>query len=155
MRSRFFLLTLLGVACFGCPLLGWAHGDLHDAITEASRRIAESPTDVALYFQRGEFHRLHDEAAESDYRRTLELNPEFSGAVVSMAQLRLAANRIWLTRKARLLEKTGRRTKAIAAWEPAAKLLAEVLLEKQSLPADRRIAEEIQAAVARLDGGRQ
>ena len=96
MRSRFFVFTLLlGAVWSGCPLQSWAHGDLHDSIEEASRRIAASPSDATLYFQRAEFYRLHEEyeAAEADYRRAGELTPGLSSTLLGLAQVRLAEKR--------------------------------------------------------------
>jgi tetratricopeptide (TPR) repeat protein len=276
MRSRSFcFLLLVGAAWAACPLHSRAHGDLHDAIVEASRRIAESPADAALYFQRAEFYRLHEEygAAETDYRRVRELDPTLSSPLLGLAQVRLAAERPaeslpffdeflkahptharalylraqalaqtgaweradadlaaaiavaqpppielflrradglvqhgrqaeavrcleegsaklggrsptleqraleieeasgdpasalrrldsfiaagfrpdrWLARKARLLEKLDRRAEAAATWDAAMKSLDAALLKKQPLPPDRKLVEEIHAALSRL-----
>ncbi len=95
MRSRFFFLFLFGAALLGRPAAVCAHGDLHESIAEASRRIAESPGDATLYFQRAEFHRLHedDTAAEADYRRACELSPGLAAPLLGMAELRFGMNR--------------------------------------------------------------
>ncbi len=96
MRARLFIFTLLlGVLWAGCPLAGRAHGDLDDSIAEASRRIAASPDDATLYFQRAEFYRLHEEyeAAEADYRRARELDPGLASPLLGLAQIRLATSR--------------------------------------------------------------
>ena len=276
MHTRFFIYALLlGAAWAACPQQSQAHGDLHDAIVEASRRIAASPGDATLYFQRAEFYRLHEEyeEAEVDYRRARELDATLSSPLLGIAQVRLAAERpaeslpffddflkanpthvralylraqalaqigawekadadlaaaiaaaqppsielflrradglvqhgrsaeavrcleegsaklggrsptleqraleieeasgdttaalrrldgfiaagsrpdIWLARKARLLEKMDRRPEAVAAWDAARKSLDAALLKKQPLPPDRKLVEEIHAALTRL-----
>jgi predicted Zn-dependent protease len=59
-----------------CAVL-WAHGDLHERIAAVTERIAKSPRDAKLYFQRAELHREHEDwkAAWADYDEAARLDP--------------------------------------------------------------------------------
>jgi tetratricopeptide (TPR) repeat protein len=76
---RFFSLGLkfvllpwffVGGECF-------AHGDLHERIAVASRKIEERPLDAQLYVRRADLERQHENwpAAMKDYDRARELDP--------------------------------------------------------------------------------
>ena len=55
-----------------------AHADIAERITALDGEIQESPGSAALYFKRGELHRLHRDwlAALADYGRAEQLKPE-------------------------------------------------------------------------------
>ncbi len=77
-RSAAAGLLVLGIAA----VLAWpgglqAHGDLLERITAVTRSIQESPRSGALYLQRGQLHRQHEELSEAiaDFYKALELEP--------------------------------------------------------------------------------
>ena len=55
-----------------------AHADIVERIAALNREIQESPGNAALYFKRGELHRLHRNwpAALADYERAARLEPD-------------------------------------------------------------------------------
>src|ERR1044072_4046173 len=57
-----------------------AHGDLHDRITNLTAQIKVTPTNAALFFERGELHRLHREFPEAlaDFDRVQQLDPKLT-----------------------------------------------------------------------------
>jgi tetratricopeptide (TPR) repeat protein len=64
------------VVCFGFPLIGWTHGDTHEALANVSREIQARPDDPKLYLRRGELHRAHQDWAASgaDFDKAQELD---------------------------------------------------------------------------------
>lgn len=74
-----------------CPVVGYAHGDLHPRIQALTKEIAASPTNATLYFERGELHRVHREwtNAVADYDKALQLNP-------GMKMIEFCRGRMWL-----------------------------------------------------------
>ena len=65
---------------FAMPATLWAHGGLHDAIEHVTGKIAESPNEGWLYFQRGELHRMHQDwgNAVADYDRAATVDPQLA-----------------------------------------------------------------------------
>lgn len=151
MRSASFCLLLLVLA----PLSGLAHGDLHLQIEEATRRIAQAPTNAELYLRRGELHRAHQDwdAAQADYDRTLSLNPKL--AIVDLARGKMFLEANWplsaivaldrflaghtnhidaLITRARALVKLGKRLEAAGDYDQAIACAArpqpEIFLER-------------------------
>jgi tetratricopeptide (TPR) repeat protein len=93
MKVAMFSVKRVGLvaAAFWWPLLAWAHGDLHDRIVALTKEIEQSPTNAALYFQRGECHRNHQEWKEAvaDFDRVAQLDP-------SLKRIDFVRGRLWL-----------------------------------------------------------
>lgn len=89
--TRHLLALVFVLAQFAAPD-GWAHGDLHEAISALDREIAVRPEDAALYLRRGELHRKHEDwlKAAADYDRAAALDPSL--AVVDLARGALDAS---------------------------------------------------------------
>jgi len=70
-----------------------AHGDLHEQIEAASKRIANDPGDARLYLKRGELRRIHEEyaAALGDLKRARDLDPRLSAVDLALGKLWLQA----------------------------------------------------------------
>jgi len=68
-----------------------AHGDLHPRIEALTREIATNSGNAALYFERGELHRVHREwtNALADYDQAQKLNP-------SLVRVDFCRGRLWL-----------------------------------------------------------
>ena len=85
-RCVAFLIPAIGKPCVLCALVSslalhmhgtvLAHGDLHGRIETLTRYIAAEPNNGALYMQRGELHRHHQdfEAALADYAKAEQLD---------------------------------------------------------------------------------
>jgi tetratricopeptide (TPR) repeat protein len=71
-----------------------AHPDVDWQISQMTARIEADPRDVQLYLKRGELHRIHRDwsAAESDFRRARELQPDLAAVDFYIGQLKLDAN---------------------------------------------------------------
>lgn len=72
-----------------------AHPGIDEQIRALDSQIAEEPGDARLYLRRGELHRIHRDfdAAEADYRRSLELAPDLRVAELCLGRLRLEEGR--------------------------------------------------------------
>ena len=68
-----------------------AHGDLHPRIEALTREIATNSSNAALYFERGELHRVHREwtNALADYDQAQKLNP-------TLIRVDFCRGRLWL-----------------------------------------------------------
>ncbi len=71
--QRLFLIAVVAL-----PAMAFAHGDVHDRISALTGQIAKAPTNAALYFERAELHRVHQEWTNSlaDYDRVQKLDPK-------------------------------------------------------------------------------
>jgi len=69
----------------------WSHPAIDEQIQDLTARIDDSPTDATLYLRRGELHRIHRDwaKAESDYRSSLQLDPQLVIADYCLGRLRL------------------------------------------------------------------
>ena len=148
MPSVLLLITLMLPAWGG-------HGDLHERIAELSLRIAASPRDPKLRFDRAELYRQHleFENALADCRETLTLDPDFFAVYLEEARIRfdmmrfeeaLAAGDRFLAKlpthgeahliRARCLSRLGRAAESAAAYDEALRLLPrqtpEVYIER-------------------------
>jgi predicted Zn-dependent protease len=74
---RLFLSGLLALAACGSRP-AFAHGDVHDRITNLTARIKLTPNNAALYLERGELHRVHREFtnAFTDFDHAQQLDPK-------------------------------------------------------------------------------
>ena len=92
-QTLLFLFVL--IACWLSATPAQAHGDLHDAIAGVSHAIAGAPGDASLFLRRAELHRLHRDfaAAEADYAKAAELQPNLAEVQFGLASLRLAQGR--------------------------------------------------------------
>ena len=75
MRITIFAAILFAFGMLPAPLL--AHGDVEEQIEEVTAQIRLQPANAALYFKRGELHRVskHWIAARADYDRAERLDP--------------------------------------------------------------------------------
>lgn len=83
MKRRLIVLSLiLFTGFFQLPTV-WAHGPVHELIAKISIQIKESPSNAALYLQRGEYHRIDEnfDAAYSDFQQALALDSSLQLAV--------------------------------------------------------------------------
>ncbi len=73
----------------------WAHGDLHDRIIAVTKQIELSPTNAALYFERAEMHRVHQEwtNALADYDKVERFDPGNRRVHFSRGRMLLEADR--------------------------------------------------------------
>jgi len=76
------------------PLRG--HADIEVLIADLDRRIAEAPSDPALYLRRGELRRLHCEwtLALNDYQRARDFDPELAVVDLCLGKI-LAEAGLW------------------------------------------------------------
>jgi tetratricopeptide (TPR) repeat protein len=76
------------LVCIAAPVS--AHGPLHQEIDEVTRRITADPSNAELYLTRGGLNRLHRDltAAEADFERALELDPDLYAVYLGLAMLR-------------------------------------------------------------------
>jgi len=75
---------ILAVACGVVPV----HEDLLDQIARLTRQIGQQSDRAALYFRRGELHRLHEDwaAAREDLERARALDPELTAADLAIGR---------------------------------------------------------------------
>lgn len=93
-NSARLTLCLALLSCF-LPQAARAHEDLEEAIEAVTERIEKSPFEAALFFQRAEFYRLHEEwaKAEADYAKTLSLDPNLHGVLRGRGEMLWAEGR--------------------------------------------------------------
>lgn len=86
--------ALLIFCLFSAPL--YAHRGLHEQIEAVTRAIASAPRNAALYLQRGELHRLHEEwkDAERDYDRARALQPDLYGVDLAHGRMLFDSGRV-------------------------------------------------------------
>ena len=78
------------------PHVAFAHGTAHERIQALSAEIAISPTNAALYFQRGELLLQHGEwlPALKDFEETRRLSPALPGLELARARALTGARRL-------------------------------------------------------------
>ena len=86
---------MLAVLCGFAPLAAHAHGDVHGEIDALTKRIAKSPADAKLYFQRGELSRAHQDWAASgaDFDKAEELDPALDFVDLARGEMLAEAGR--------------------------------------------------------------
>lgn len=84
---KLLIWTSLIYLFFPCCLFG--HGELTEQIEQVSERIITMPNNPDLYLQRGQLYAQHleFEAAQKDYKKTLQLNPQLFITHLLMAQV--------------------------------------------------------------------
>jgi len=89
---------ILTVALGGVPV----HEDLLDQIARLTRQIEQQPDRAALYFRRGELHRLHEDwaAAREDLERARVLDPGLTAADLAIGRVLNGAGEFRLAREA-------------------------------------------------------
>lgn len=122
-------------ASLAAPLSLLAHGDLHERIAALSLAIQASPTNASLFLQRGELHRLHQEAELARLEGQIERAPR---------------KEFLLCRRATILEEAGRLDGARQSWLEAGRALETLPSNRRAVPAVEALAKQIQAALARL-----
>ena len=75
-----FTCILTFLVCLLSPVVLLAHADIQVRLAELTQQIASTPNDPALYLQRAELHRRHQdwEATLADYRQVERLAPSRS-----------------------------------------------------------------------------
>lgn len=65
------------------------HEDLEDQIARITRRIEQAPDQAALYFRRGELHRLHEDwkSARGDLERAAALDPDLAAVDLALGRV--------------------------------------------------------------------
>lgn len=68
---------------------GVVHEDLQDQIARITRQIEQEPDRAALYFRRGELHRLHEDwtAARADLERAASLDPDLAAVDLALGRI--------------------------------------------------------------------
>lgn len=89
---------ILTVAFGGVPV----HEDLLDQIARLTRQIEQQPDRAALYFRRGELHRIHEDwpAARQDLERARTLDPELTAADLAIGRVHNGAGEFRRAREA-------------------------------------------------------
>ena len=137
-------LWLALVLALAMPDAAFAHGSAHERIQALSAEIANSPTNGALYFQRGELLLQHSEwlPALADFAETRRLSPalpgldlararalagalrlEEAGAILDRLVTASPTNAAVLLDRARLLGLRGRTAEAVADFAKAIPLV--------------------------------
>ncbi len=75
------------------PATAFAHADIVERISAFDQQILQAPDSAALYFKRGELHRLHRDwpAALADYDQAARLDPENPAVHYYRGRMRLEA----------------------------------------------------------------
>lgn len=71
-------LILAGLLCLPMTSMLFAHGDLHEQIEKATKRIEQEPNNANLFLKRGQLYAQHQELdnAKSDFVQARLLNPQ-------------------------------------------------------------------------------
>jgi tetratricopeptide (TPR) repeat protein len=79
------MVWIMTVALGGVPV----HEDLLDQIARLTRQIERQPDRAALYFRRGELHRIHEDwaSARADLERARALDPELAAVDLSIGRV--------------------------------------------------------------------
>jgi tetratricopeptide (TPR) repeat protein len=93
-RTACSLATLAALMLAGVGT-AYAHGDTHLQIALLDRQIAEHPREAALYAERSELHRIHQdwESASRDVEEAARLDPLWREADLARGRLLLEAGR--------------------------------------------------------------
>lgn len=75
------------------PATAFAHADIVERISALDQQIVQAPDNAALYFKRGELHRLHSDwpAALADYDHAARLDPANPAVHYYRGRMRLEA----------------------------------------------------------------
>jgi tetratricopeptide (TPR) repeat protein len=81
--------ALAWVCLLAFSRLAWGHGDVHERIEALDREIANASSDAALYLQRGELHRVHEDwaKAHADLDQAVKLDPGLTAVWMARARL--------------------------------------------------------------------
>ena len=90
-RSRALFIAAFAILV---PLPCFSHGDVHGRIIEISQRIELQPANAALYLDRAELYRVHQDwdAAQADFDRAYGLNPRLEIIDFARGRMYLEAN---------------------------------------------------------------
>ena len=104
---------------FVAPLMGRAHGDLHEQIASVTGQIRQDPRNAMLFLKRGELHRVHGEwdAAQADYELVTRFAPDFAAVDFFRGRMLLESGQTKSARKSldRFLEKEPNHAEALLA----------------------------------------
>ena len=119
---------MIALVCAFSPLAAYPHGDVHGEIEGVTKRIAVNPADAALYFQRGELYRAHQDWAASgaDFDKAQELDPALDFVDLARGEMLGEAGR-GEAAKAALDRFLSRRPEHAAGYAVRARLLAKTL----------------------------